>query len=83
MFAFFPLAEADCTNVEGLEVGQALKQDEANKVRKLRVDVACELEDGEAYELMENGKQPLGLLGRCLNDTSGHNKKNMNISSSL
>ena len=51
MFALFPLAEADCSNVEGLEVGQALKQDEADAVRSLRVDAACE--DSEADDLIK------------------------------
>jgi hypothetical protein len=51
VFAFFPLAEGDCSNVEGLEVRQALTQDGAGEVRNLRVD-ACE--DGEADEFMQN-----------------------------
>jgi hypothetical protein len=41
MVAFFPLAEADCSNAEGLDV---LRQDEADEVR-VQVDVC---EDGEA-----------------------------------
>lgn len=51
MFAFFPLAEADCSNIEGLEVRQALRQDEADEARNLHLD-ACE--DGEADELMQD-----------------------------
>ena len=64
MFAFIPLSEADCLNVE---VRQALRQDEPDEVRNLCVD-------GEADKLMQNSY----VVEISLNEKS-ERKKNMNM----